>query len=292
MSQIGRGYPSDLSDEQWKLIQNFIPKASAGGRPRTTDVRAVLNAIFYLNRSGCAWRYLPLGFPPWSTVYMYYLHWKDQGILKKIHDFLVQQVRVQIHRDPSPSALIVDCQSIKAHWGEHRGYDGFKKVQGRKRTLFVDTLGFIQEISVRAANQGDHRLALELLDPKSSYFSSFLKRNLKAFYADSGYRASFFQTAIQERFGVWPTLKTSKVETKCIQVEPKRWDYKDFVTQTNLKPVRWRVERTFAWFNYYRRLNRDHERTVSSSETMILVAMSQLMLRRLFRLPHSYKRWN
>src|SRR5262249_2521446 len=157
------------------------PKARTGGRPRTTDVREVLNAILYLTRSGCAWRYLPRDFPPWQTVYLYYVRWSAEGVLKGIHDYLVCCVRISENRSPVPSVLIVDSQSSKAQWGEQRGYDGFKKVRGRKRNIFVDTLGLIHSVQVDAAGAKDYISGIQMLDPEHCRLSPRITE-LAAFY--------------------------------------------------------------------------------------------------------------
>jgi putative transposase len=289
---IGRAYPSDLSDKHWKLIQQFIPKARTGGRPRTTDVREVFNAILYVTRSGCAWRYLPGEFPPWQTVYRYYSRWKALGVLKKIHDFLVGEVRELAHRNRAPSTLIVDCQSAKAGFGEERGYDGYKKVRGRKRTIFVDTLGLIHSVQVSTAQRGDYVPALQMLQPGNPHFPATAAKRLSAFYADAGYRAHDFQNAVYRNFKVWPTLTVSQSEEVCERQEDRTYRFRRRVRRSNLKPVRWRVERTFAWFNFYRRLARDYERNPSSSEAMIQMAMTRLMLNRLQRPKKAYVRWH
>jgi putative transposase len=292
VTRSGRGYPSDLSDQQWKLISKFIPKARAGGRPRTTDVRGVLSAIFYVNRTGCAWRYLPREYPAWQTVYMYYRQWKQDCVLNQIHLFLVKKVRRKLKRNESPSTLIVDSQSSKAHFGEARGYDGFKKVRGRKRTLFIDTLGLIHSVRVCGANRGDPTPATEMLDRRSPYFPSSACASLQALYADLGYRGKDFQKAAYKSFKVRPTLNKSKNKvTHGYDSKGKWWVRKRVNINSNLKPVRWKVERTFAWFNYYRRLARDYERTVSSSEAMIRIAMMRLMLNRLNQKRGTYRRW-
>jgi putative transposase len=287
---IGRGYPSDLSDKQWKLIRGLIPNASTGGRPRTTDVRKVLNAILYLTRSGCAWRYLPEDFPPWQTVYWYFNRWATGGVLRKIHDHLVRCVRVFEKRSPIPSVLIIDSQSSKAQWGEQRGWDGFKKVRGRKRSILVDTLGLIHGVRVDSANIKDFTSGAQMLDGDHCRLSPQTTQ-LAAFYADGGYKAHDFQNALYRRFKVWPTLKVSKKEDVCTYRGNHKWSYLRRVQESNLKPVRWRVERTFGWFNGYRRLSRDYEKKTSVSETMIHLSMILLMLRRLTRPKEAYFRW-
>jgi putative transposase len=277
-------YPSDLSDAQWELIENLIPKSRRGGRPRTTSVRQVVNAVFYLNRTGCAWRYLPaVEFPPWRTVYDYFTSWRNSGVWKQIHDFLVAHTRKTLGRNEKASTLIIDAQSSKAPAGESRGYDGFKKVQGRKRNVFVDTLGLVHGVKVDAANRKEHHSAIEMLRPDQSYFPCGVQPKLSAFYADGGYKAHDFQNEVRRHWGVWPTLKTSQSKIHFEKAIPKmRSHYREVTTlqASNLKPVRWIVERTFAWFNHYRRLAKDYERKTTHSEAMIYVAMTQLMLRR------------
>ena len=284
-------YPSDLTDQQWECIHDLLPEARKGGRPRSTNIRCVINAIFYLNQSGCAWRYLPKQYPKWQTVYDYYASWQRHGVLKRVHAFLVTKVRTSAKRNASPSTLIIDCQSAKARWGEQRGYDGFKKVQGRKRNILVDTLGLIHSVYVSTARRGDYIAALEMLNPKSVYFPSTACASLNAFYADGGYRPHAFQKLVHKNFNVWPTFKMHQKKQECFyNEESQSWRYRQVFLESNLKPVRWIVERTFAWFSNYRRLSRDYEKKTTHSEAMILVSMMQLMLRRLDRVK-PYKRW-
>jgi len=191
-------------------------------------------------------------------------------------------VRILENRPPVPSVLIVDSQSSKAQWGEQRGFDGFKKVRGRKRSIFVDTLGLIHSVQVDAANVKDFTSGVQMLDPERSKLSPGIFR-LEAFYADGGYKAHDFQNALYRRFKIWPTLKVA-----VHQLDGKN---NRTVIESNLKPVRWRVERTYGWFNHYRRLSRDYEKTTSRSETMIHLAMIRLMLNRLSRPKGSYARW-
>lgn len=292
MDRVRRPYPSDVDDLQWQHISSLFPRASRRGRRRTTDLREIWNAIAYLNRSGCAWRYLPHEFPPWQTVYGYFRLWSDAGILRIIHDFMVFQTRLLANRAPEPSILIIDCQSAKAARGEDRGYDGFKKVQGRKRTIFTDTLGLIHSVHVGSAQRGDHVPAIKMLDPESRYFPLRTPRPLTALYADAGYRGRIFFDLVEKHFRVLPTTKVSKHKVVCERHAPADWRYRSVMLVSNLKPVRWRVERTFAWFSYSRRLNRDYEIKTSASESMIHVAMTSLMLKRLQINPSTYSRWN
>lgn len=263
-----RLYPSDLTDSQWESIKLFIPNARVGGRPRTTDVRRVLEAIFYLNRTGCAWRFLPNDFPKWQTCYDYCRQWNKLGIFKDVCSFLGKQVRLNCGLNVFPATVIIDSQSVKAQFGENRGYDGFKKVRGRKRHILVDALGTVLEARVSAANLSDNREGIELIDKAKNVLS---KRPIQSMYADGGYRTSFAYNMVS-RFKIWPIMTSSTVRHKHHARE---------LLASNLKPKRWIVERTFAWFNHYRRLVRDFERTTCQSETMIFIAMAQLLLRRL-----------
>lgn len=252
-------YPTDLSDEQWKIIKSILPGARRGGRRRSTSMRAVVNAIFYVVRTGCAWRYLPRDFPPWQTVYDYFLSWRDAGVLHALHAKLRTKCRESMDRNPEAHVFMIDSQSTKCQFGESRGWDGFKKVRGRKRHIVCDTLGLIHAQQTTPAEEKDHVAALKMFDPEKKEFA-----NMQEFYADGSYKvASLFQH-LEENFGVTPTYKIAGLEKR---------DDKSRVTRTlvnsNLTPVRWIVERTFAWFNNYRRLARDYERTVASSQSTI-----------------------
>jgi putative transposase len=176
MNQIGT-YPSDLTNQQWEAFKDLLPRARVGGRRRTTDVRSVLNAILYLNRSGCAWRYLPKEYSPWRTVYDYFVRWRCCGVIDHILLKLSHMVRLQVGRNPQPSILIIGSQSVKASFGESRGYDGFKKVRGRKRHILVDTLGIVFAVRVSPANVGDVDEGLTLL---RSAKSKIEQRGLRA----------------------------------------------------------------------------------------------------------------
>jgi putative transposase len=270
-------YPSDLTEQQWEIIKDLLPKPRRGGRPRTTDVREVINAIFYLNRSGCAWRYLPREFPKWQTVYDYFSRWKAQGLWENICAHLAKLARVKIGREETPSVVIIDSQSAKAHFGEHRGYDGFKKVRGRKRHILVDTLGILHGVKVGPANLADDKPGMDVIWKKQELLE---KRGLKAVYADGGYR-TWFECQVFGTFKTWPTIIKGK---KVKQAHPNptwKGSKVNVITHQNLTPKRWIVERTIAWFNHYRRLTRDYERKTCNSETMLYLAMTQILLRKL-----------
>lgn len=253
-----REYPSDLSNEQWELIKDLIPPARAGGRPRTRDVRQLLNAVFYIVRSGCAWRYLPKSFPPWQTVYDYFSQWRQQGIWREIHLRLAKCARTSAGKAPTPSTVIIDSQSIRAHYGEMRGWDGFKKVRGRKRQILVDTFGILWGVGIHAANSGDCRkgyLATQAYPPNETIPKRIL--------GDNEYGKGPFDLWVNHHWGIWPQSKKSSK------------------TESNLRPTRWIVERSFAWFNHFRRLSRDYERKINTSVTMLYISQARMLLNRL-----------
>lgn len=258
MSQKRRLYPSDLTDQQWDLIREKIPAARPGGRIRTTNIRRVVEAILYVTRTGLAWRYLPSEFPPWQTVYFYFSKWSEMGLWTEINLVFTKEVRTKLSKEPIPSLAIVDSQSTKAQYGERRGYDGAKKVRGRKRSIIVDALGLIWSCEVHEANITDPKGGLAALEK----FPEKDRDRLTKIIGDSAYRWPFDFYA-EKTFG----LEVQLIERK--------------KTGTNMKPKRWIVERTFAWFNRFRRLSRDYERLTRNSEAMIYLAMITILLRRL-----------
>lgn len=268
------GYPTDLRDEEWAVLAPLIPPAKPGGRPRTTDMREVLNAIFYLLRSGGAWRLLPREFPAWQTVYAYFRHWRDTGLWEQIHTTLRERVRCQIGRKAEPSAAIIDSQSVKTtdKGGEH-GYDGGKKINGRKRHLLVDTLGLVLKAKVHAADIADREGARLLLAPLRGMFP-----RLRHLWADMGYRGQvldWIRTHLGWRVEV--VKKPSRWGRYPIDVEPPP------MPAFTVLPRRWVVERSFAWLGRYRRMSKDYEYLTTTSEALIYAAMSRLLLRRLIQ---------
>jgi putative transposase len=252
-------YPSDLTDEQWQAIQNLLPRQAKVGR-RPLCRRWVVNAILYLNRTGCQWRSLPHDFPNWKTVYTVFWRWRRDGVWNRIHEALCRKVRQQTGKKPTPSVAIIDSQSIRtAEGGRDRGYDAGKKITGRKRHIAVDTLGMIWAVAVHAAGWQDQDGAcfvLNLLRPFG---------RLRVIFADSAYGRSGLPTWVKQTYG-W-TLQTvlRPVNAKGFVVLPKRWI----------------VERTFAWLNRCRRHSKDYEHNPHTSEAMIQISMIALMSRRL-----------
>jgi putative transposase len=254
-------YPSDITDEQWQLIERLIP-VYPGGRPRKTNVRDVVDAIFYLLRTGCQWRYLPKDFPPKSTVWRYFDEWRHNGTLDTIHDVLRAKVRTREKPYQPRTTASVDSQSVDTtSGGEHRGRDNAKNVDGRKRHIVVDSMGLLLAVLVTAADVDDAKAAADVFARLDGQPMSRVER----MFADSKYHNHALYRWVDEH-ARWELVIVRRPDGAAGWVK---------------LPIRWTVERTFAWLGKCRRLTKDRERSVLSSEAFIKLAMIHLMLNRL-----------
>ncbi len=241
------------------LLTPLLPAARAGGRPRTTDLRAVVNAIFYLLRTGCQWRLLPQEFPAWGTVYHYFRAWKNAGVWTCLQRTIYEQARAQAGRPSCPSVVIMDGQSVKTtERGGIRGFDGHKCVKGRKRHILVDTLGLLIASRVEPANVSDRHAGERLLAGLSPLFPK-----IRTVIADAGHQSRKLTCRLLRDTG-WK-LQIVKRGQRAFKI-------------TGLT---WIVERSFAWLGRNRRLSKDYEYRVQTSETMLKIAAIRLMLNRL-----------
>jgi transposase len=256
-----QSYPSDVTDAQWDLIELDIP-VYPGGRPRKTNLRDVVDAIFYVLRTGCQWRYLPKDFPPKSTVWRYFDEWRYNGTLDLIHDTLRRKVRAAEKPYSPRTTASVDSQSVDTtSGGEQRGRDNHKNVDGRKRHIVVDSMGLLLAVLVTAANVDDATGATELFGRLEGQPMGKVGR----MFADSKYHNFALYEWVEQK-AQWKMVIVRRPDGK------KGW--------VKL-PLRWTVERTFAWLGKCRRLSKDREKSVRSSEAFVKLAMIHLMLNRL-----------
>src|SRR6266568_1615968 len=265
--QLRKKYPSDLTEEQWAIVGLLIPHAKQsprGGRPREADMREVLNTIFYLNRSGCQWDMLPHDLLPKSTVYDYFVQWRDDGTWEKMVQALRERTRVQAGRESTPISACIVSKSVKTteRGGPERGYDGGKKIKGRKRHLLVDTLGLLLAVLLPSAGLDDGVAALLLL----GHVSPQDLPRLETIFADQKYHNHALNAWMAEHRAGWR-----------LEVKARPEGTKGF---TPLEK-RWVIERTNAWHGRYRRNSKDYERSIESSTAMIQISHIHLMLNRL-----------
>jgi putative transposase len=265
MTKSNQAYPTDLNDTEWMQIAPYLPEPKTTGRPREIAWREIMNGMFYMVKNGCVWRALPNDLPAWQTFYYYFRYFGKNELLEKLNTIIRERVRIKEGREPQASAMIIDSQSVKSvEGGEKIGFDGGKLVKGRKRNLITDTIGLVVLARVTAANVQDVHAGKQILvDLKKR---TILITRLRKIFADGGYRGELLE---------WVTAELQAE----MEIVLKLGDQKGF----QVLPKRWVIERTNAWVTRNRRMARDYEHLVETSEAFIYVLMIRLGLRRLAR---------